>query len=119
MSLPRKVRLLRGAGGALLLGLLASWAAPCAQAADFEIRLSIKDHHFVPEAVTAPVGQRIKFIVRNEDSSVSEFESVDFHREKIVQPGQQITVFVGPLEAGNYEFFDDFHPEGRGLLSVK
>jgi plastocyanin len=97
------------------IGLLAF----SAHAADVEIPILIKDHHFVPSEVSAPAGERIKFVVKNEDSSPSEFESVDFHREKIVQPGHEITVFVGPLKAGTYEFFDDFHPDARGHLAVK
>jgi plastocyanin len=88
-------------------------------ASDAEISIVIKDRHFVPSEVFASAGQKIKFVVRNEDASPSEFESVDFHREKIVQPGHEITVFVGPLDAGTYEFFDDFHPENRGHLAVK
>lgn len=94
-------------------------SSPWARAADPEIRLSLKDHKFVPEEVSAPAGQKIKFIVLNEESAVCEFESVDFHREKIVQPGKEVTVYVGPLEAGTYEFFDDFHPGVRGRLLVK
>lgn len=94
-------------------------AAPAAMAGDTEIAIQIKDHHFVPGEVSAPVGQRIKFTVRNDDASPSEFESVDFHREKIVQSGHEIVVYVGPLDAGSYEFFDDFHPDNRGHLTVK
>jgi hypothetical protein len=32
---------------------------------------------------------------------------------------QEIAVFVGPLDPGSYEFFDDFHLETRGHLVVK
>jgi len=57
--------------------------------------------------------------VHNDNTTPSEFESTQFHREKVVPPGQEITVFVGPLDPGSYEFFDDFHPETRGHLVVK
>ncbi len=90
-----------------------------AGAAEPEILITIKDHHFVPAEVPAPAGQKIKLIVKNEDATISEFESVEFHREKVVQAGHEITVFVGPLDPGSYEFFDDFHPETRGHLVVK
>jgi hypothetical protein len=90
-----------------------------AHAADQEIVITIKDRHFVPDIVPAPAGQKIKLIVKNEDPMPSEFESVEFHREKVVPSGKEITVFVGPLEAGSYEFFDDFHPDSRGHLVVK
>jgi heme/copper-type cytochrome/quinol oxidase subunit 2 len=69
--------------------------------------------------VVVPAGQKVKLIVRNEDKSMSEFESSDFHREKVVMPGNSITLFVGPLDAGSYEFFDDFNPDNRGRLVVK
>jgi len=88
-------------------------------AAEPEIAISIRDRHFVPDLITVPAGQKIKIIVKNEDATTSEFESIDFHREKVVQPGHEITVYVGPLDAGSYEFFDDFHPESRGRLVVK
>ncbi len=96
-----------------------SFMAASAFSAEPEIAISIKDRHFVPDLVTAPAGQKLKIVVKNEDSTTSEFESIDFHREKVVQPGHEITVYVGPLEAGSYEFFDDFHPQSRGRLVVK
>ena len=69
--------------------------------------------------MSIPAGAKVKLIVRNQDASMSEFESIDFHREKAVPPGSEITLFIGPLDAGSYEFFDDFHPGDRGHLIVK
>lgn len=81
--------------------------------------IAIKNGKFVPDEVSVPAGQKVELLVRNEDKTTSEFESSDFHREQIVQPGNQITVYVGPLDAGTYVFFDDFHPDNRGRLVVK
>lgn len=105
----------------LMLGaaLMAIFGAIPALADDAGVVIAIKDHHFVPETVEIPAGTKVKLIVRNQDQTTSEFESVDFHREKVVQPGSEITVFVGPLDPGSYEFFDDFHPDTRGHLIVK
>jgi plastocyanin len=104
----------------VLVALLTVMAlAPAAYAADPEIVITIKDRHFAPAEVPVPAGQKVKLIVKNEDKTTSEFESVDFHREKVVQAGGQITVLVGPLDPGRYEFFDDFHPASRGHLVVK
>jgi plastocyanin len=89
------------------------------QATDGEIVLTIKDHQFVPTELAAPAGQKFKIVVRNADSVAAEFESVDFHREKLVQAGREIAVYIGPLDPGRYEFFDDLHPESRGHLIVK
>lgn len=99
-------------------GLFAFVALPAARA-DEAISIVIKDHKFVPSEATAHAGQKIKITVRNEGTGSSEFESSDFHREKVVLAGNEVVLFVGPLDAGTYEFFDDFHPETRGHLTVK
>lgn len=102
-------------GGALLALAL---AAP-ARADDAAIVIAIKNHQFVPATVEIPAGKKVKLVVRNQDTTTSEFESVQFHREKVVGPGSEITLFVGPLDPGSYEFFDDFHPATRGHLIAK
>ena len=33
--------------------------------------------------------------------------------------GGTVSVYVGPLNPGRYEFFDDFHPSTRGFIVVK
>ncbi len=81
--------------------------------------LAIKAHQFVPQELQIPAGTKVKLIVRNDDATAAEFESTELHREKVVAPGGAISVFVGPLEPGRYEFFDDFNPTTRGHLVVK
>jgi plastocyanin len=103
---------------AYVVSLMLGAALP-AWAADTDIVIAIKDGKFVPSEVPVPAGTKLKLIVRNQDSSMSEFESTEFHREKTVAPGQEISVFVGPLDPGSYEFFDDFHPKNRGHLVAK
>jgi len=93
-------------------------AAP-APADDLSFAITLKNNQFVPSEVQIPAGVKVKLIVRNENPTTSEFESIEFHREKVVTPGQEITVFVGPLDPGKYEFYDDFHQQTRGHLVVK
>ncbi|HJU07618.1 MAG TPA: cupredoxin domain-containing protein [Rhodanobacteraceae bacterium] len=82
--------------------------------------LTIKDHKFQPMQLTVPADTQFKVLVHNQDATPSEFESSDFNREKIVLPGSQITVFIGPLTKGKYKFFDDFHQDtGQGVLIVQ
>jgi hypothetical protein len=100
-----------------VIAFLALLAAAPARADDPV--LAIKDHQFVPQDVEIPAGTKIKLIVRNDGPGAAEFESTELHREKVVAGGQQISVFLGPLDPGRYEFFDDFHPETRGHLVVK
>lgn len=103
---------------ALLLCSLAL-LLPQARAADEEFVVRIKDRQFEPKEVTAPAHQRFKIVIKNEGTWPAEFESIEFHREKVVQPGHEVSVFVGPLDPGTFEFFDDFHRDSRGHLVVK
>ncbi|MBS0431294.1 MAG: cupredoxin domain-containing protein [Proteobacteria bacterium] len=85
-----------------------------------QYKLTIKDHKFEPAQITVPAGTKFKVLVSNRDGTPSEFESNDFNREKIVLPGSEITVFIGPLDKGRYKFFDDFHQDtGQGVLIVE
>jgi len=104
---------------AVLLLLGAATARPVVADDAVNIAIAIKDHQFVPPEVTVPAGRKLRITVRNEGTATSEFESADFHREKVVVAGGEITVYVGPLDAGSYDFFDDFHPQTRGHLIVK
>src|SRR5438270_10895122 len=101
-----------------LLALVLAAALP-ALAQDARQTLTIQNRQFVPAELTIPAGQKVELIIRNQQQTPAEFESTSLHREKIVPPGGQISVFVGPLEAGRYEFFDDFNPAARGLIVVK
>ena len=101
-----------------LLGFLAAGAP--ARAEDPQFTLVIKDHRFTPAELQIPAGVKVKLLVKNEDPTPEEFESTELHREKVVPPGQQILVIVGPLNAGTYGFFGDFHKESaRGKLIAK
>ena len=87
-----------------------------ASAADPTVTLAIRDHQFVPAEVPVPAGVKVEVIIRNEQTVPAEFESTSLHREKVVAPGATVSVFVGPLRPGRYEFFDDFNPATRGSL---
>jgi hypothetical protein len=104
----------------LVLALsLAFVLAPPALADDPVITITLKDHRFTPSEVPVPGGTKVQLIVKNEQAVTAEFESNSLHREKVVTPGGQITLFVGPLAPGSYEFFDDFHSATRGHLVAK
>jgi len=102
-----------------LVVLFAFGFVAAAFADDPVVNIDLKDHQFVPSEVPVPAGVKVKLLVKNDQTVTAEFESNSLHREKIVEPGQQITVYVGPLDAGSYEFFDDFHNSTRGHLIAK
>jgi plastocyanin len=98
--------------------LLVSAAALAADAPSFE--LSLKEHKFEPASLTVPAGTRVKLTIKNLDETPAEFESHDFRAEKIVPGGGEVSLYVGPLKAGSYVFFDDFQAaDTRGTLIAK
>jgi hypothetical protein len=104
---------------ACTLALLSTFLIAGSAAAD-ELHLTIKDHHYEPDHLAVPAGVKFKLIVKNEDSTAEEFESFQLNREKLVPPGQEVPVFLGPLDEGQYEFFGDFHQDtARGVLIAK
>ncbi|MBS0569661.1 MAG: cupredoxin domain-containing protein [Proteobacteria bacterium] len=99
----------------LLVASTAAWSADMP-----EFHLIIKDHRFEPTQLKVPANTKFKLLVKNADSTPSEFESHEFNREKIVLPNRTISVFIGPLDKGSYKFFDDFHQDtGNGVLIVE
>lgn len=91
------------------------------QAADLpEFSLVIKDHVYHPSELKVPANTKFKIRVTNEDNTAEEFESTDFNRETVVLPHRSIVVYVGPLHAGTYGFFGDFHRDtAQGRLIVE
>lgn len=83
------------------------------------VTIVVRDGRFVPSEVEVPTGVKVRLVVRNENKAASEFESIELHREKIVAAGQEVSIYVGPLPPGRYEFFDDFNPQARGHLVAK
>jgi hypothetical protein len=91
-----------------------------AAAQDPAYTLAIKDHQFQPTEIEVPAGQKIALTVKNNDSTPEEFESTELRREKVVAGGEEITVYIGPLKPGKYEFFGDFNPKtARGHIIAK
>lgn len=94
-------------------------AGPAAAGAP-SVQLTLQGHKFTPDHVPVPAGTRFKILVTNLDTTPDEFESPALRVEKIVVPGQTITVFAGPLTPGTYTFYDDYHPEtAQGVAEAK
>ena len=111
----------RVARPAAAVGVIAALllAAPPARA-DEPLLVTLREHRFEPARIEVPAGQKFRLLVHNADSTADEFESSELNREKLVAPGQTITVFLGPLDAGEYKFFGDFHQDtAQGVLVAK
>jgi hypothetical protein len=85
-----------------------------------EFTLVIKDHRFQPAELHIPAEAKVVLIVDNQDSTPEEFESHELNREKVIPGNSKARIFIGPLTAGNYPFFGEFHAEtAQGTLFVK
>ena len=82
-----------------------------ALAEDVTIKLTLKDHRFIPAETTVPAGKTVSIQVSNLDTTPSEFESKTLRVEKVISAGGTITVKVRALTPGRYRFFDDYHED--------
>jgi len=73
--------------------------------------IDFSDHHFSPQTLVIPAGQPLQIKVVNSSREKIEFESFSLNREKVIEPGESVTVRLPALRAGRYDFFDDFHQE--------
>jgi high-affinity iron transporter len=108
----------RHVAAALTLAALVA-NAPVARAEDAPA-IMFHNHRFEPSRIEVPAHVKFKLMVKNADDTADEFESTELNREKLVSPGQTITVFLGPLDPGEYKFFGDFHQDtAQGVLVAK
>lgn len=102
----------------LAVGVVASLLPVAGMAAP--LSLVLEAHHFTPDHIVVPAGSRFKLLVTSHDTTPDEFESPDLRVEKILMPGQTISVMAGPLSPGRYKFYDDYHPEAaHGIVEAK
>jgi len=89
-------------------------------AADGEHGLTIKNHQFVPDQLIVPAGKKIKLTIANEDNTPEEFESYALNREKVIPGNSKASIYLGPLESGQYEFIGEFHEAtARGVIRAE
>lgn len=90
------------------------------RADDTPPQLKWVDGRFEPASFNVTAGKPFKLQVTNQGASVIEFESFELNRERVVQPGETITVKLPKLDPGQYHFFDDFHHEvAQGTITAQ
>ncbi len=83
------------------------------------VTLILKGHRFTPAEVKAPAGQRFKIVVVNQDTATDEFDSHDLKVEQLITPNGRVSITVGPLKPGVYNFMGEFHSEtAQGKLTA-
>lgn len=82
--------------------------------------LKIKNHKFDKETLTVEANKKFKLKIINDDPSSEEFESLSMIVEKFIGPKRSITVTIGPLKPGTYDYFGEFHASTcKGILTAK
>ena len=94
------------AAAAVMVRAPVAWAAGGA-----EPTLLIRDHKFDPPELHVPAGKRIAVTVENRDATPEEVESKALRVEKVIAGSGKGIVRFGPLNAGTYPFFGDFHQD--------
>jgi plastocyanin len=104
-------------GAVVMLAALAARAQ--AQPEPVVVALTLKDHRFSPDTVTAPAGRPIRIELANHDAALEEFDSDDLHVEKDVTPHGRVSFTVGPLQPGRYSFMGELHADtASGVLQA-
>lgn len=105
---------------ALAAAVLLSGTRP-AGAAELPVYTVVaKNGKLTPSTLNVPAGVRFKIVVRNDGDGPMEFESLQLRKEKVLAPGAQSFVVIAPLKPGQYDFFDEFHPDtSKGRIVVR
>ncbi|TAK46638.1 MAG: cupredoxin domain-containing protein [Xanthobacteraceae bacterium] len=119
VSLPESARARRAmiialAAVALLLG--ASHRAPAEDEPVF--RIEFNDGKVVPQRLEVPARRRFKLELHNVGQTPAEFESKELRKEKVLAPNSSSTLVIRTLDPGDYDFFDDFHPDAPPAVLV-
>ncbi len=106
-----------------LVRLTLVWLALAAGTAHAELptyTLVARDGRLTPAVLEVPAGVRFKIVIRNEGRDAIEFESLRLRKEKVLAPGAQSFVVIAPLKPGEYDYFDEFHPDtAKGRIVAK
>ena len=100
-----------------LVAFLMAACSGIASADGADAAIAIKNNRFEPAEIRVPANQRVKLVIHNQDSSPEEFESHQLNREKIVPAGAKVSIFIGPLKPGRYEFWGEYHSKtAKGVV---
>jgi hypothetical protein len=103
----------------LVLGLLAVAAVP-ARAGDMpSFRVEMHGATITPSRLEVPANTPFKLEITNAGKEPAEFESAALHKEKVLAAGVTSDLVFRRLPAGEYDFFDDFHPDAKAVLVAR
>ncbi|MDR3495112.1 MAG: cupredoxin domain-containing protein [Ancalomicrobiaceae bacterium] len=96
----------------LLLALVLVAGCPAAaQAGDPVFTIEFNDGKVTPNRLDVPANVRIELQLSNVGKTPAEFESTKLRKEKVLAADSKSSMVIKGLAPGEYEFFDDFHPD--------
>jgi len=81
-------------------------------------RIEFKDGAVTPRRLEVPANRRFVLELRNAGETPAEFESRELRKEKVLAPGTTSVLVIRTLDPGEYDFFDDFHPDAPPAVLV-
>jgi hypothetical protein len=112
----------RTAAAVSLLGIVValSLGAPARADDDSMPVIRFQDGRFDPSELVLKAKTPFRLRVVNANEDTIEFESFELNREPVVQPEQEIVVYLPALDPGTYPYLDDFHPDsGQGTITAR
>jgi hypothetical protein len=113
MHFVRPLCMILGIGSLLALG------KPAHAADEPTFAIEFKDGTVTPARIEVPAKTRFKLELTNSGKTAAEFETRSPKWEKVLAPGTKSSLIIRTLDPGEYEFFDDFHPQAKGTLVAK
>ncbi|VFU08957.1 Cupredoxin-like domain-containing protein [Methylocella tundrae] len=101
----------------LVLSLLLI-GAPLSADEEPTFTLEFHDGKVAPLRVEVPANTRFKLELRNTGDTPAEFESAELRKEKVLAPNSTSILVFRTLDPGEYQFFDDFHPDAPKAVII-
>lgn len=80
--------------------------------------LEFHDGKVSPLRIEVPANTRFTLELRNTGETPAEFESAELRKEKVLSPNSTSILVFRTLDPGEYQFFDDFHPDAPKAVIV-
>jgi hypothetical protein len=81
-------------------------------------RIEFKDGVLTPRRLEVPANRRFSLELHNLGETPAEFESRELRKEKVLAPATTSVLVIRTLDPGEYDFFDDFHPDAPPAVLV-
>ncbi len=83
------------------------------------VNLVFKDNKFNPQVIKLKPNTKYTLVIDNQDKEDNEFDSEDLKYEKFMHANSKVSVDIGPLKSGSYEFAAEMSANSKGKILVK